>query len=337
MDYSEYLIIYVSTYVNNIIILMLHTETLFGVKLKKISESITSQIAKLLIKQNVDFEPRALPVLLVLKEKESASINEISAILGMTHPAIVQIANHLNKVGFIKHNKSTIDKRITLLELTEKGTGNLTLLEPLIDCIRDTIKSIINEIDSNLIYSISKLGKAIGNNILMNRVLDELRQKDLTEITIVPFKRKYKSDFIRINREWLKKYFENERLEKEDERLLTNPEKEIINKGGEIFFAILNNKVVGTCAVIKIDDFSFELAKMGVTEKAQGKQIGKKLALTSIGYAVEKGAVKLTLSTSIKLVVAFNLYKKLGFKEKMKKDDRRYKRALIYMELDLSV
>ncbi len=315
---------------------MLDTDILFGVKLKKISESISSQIAKLLIQQNVEFEPRALPVLLVLKEKESVNINEIAAILGMTHPAIVQIANHLNKVGFIKHNKSTIDKRITLLELTENGTGNLTLLEPLIVSIRDTIGSIINEIDINLNYSISKLSKAIENNILMNRVLDELRQKQSTEITIVPFKRKYRSDFIRINREWLKKYFEDEGLEKEDERLLNNPEKEIVNKGGEIFFAILNDEVVGTCAVIKIDDFCFELAKMGVTEKAQGKQIGKKLTLTSIGYAVEKGAVKLTLSTSIKLVAALNLYKKLGFKEKVKKDDRRYNRALIYMELDFS-
>jgi len=315
---------------------MLDTDILFGVKLKKISESISSQIAKLLIKQNVDFEPRALPVLLVLKEKESVSINEISAILGMTHPAIVQIANHLNKVGFIKHNKSTIDKRVTLLELTEKGTRNLTLLEPLIICIRETIKSIVNEIDINLIYSISKLSESIGNNIFMNRVLDELRQKDLIEIIIVPFKRKYKSDFKRINREWLKKYFEDEGFEKEDERLLNNPEKEIINKGGEIFFAILNNEVVGTCAVIKIDDFSFELAKMGVTEKVQEKQIGKKLALTAIGYAVDMGVVKLTLYTSVKLVAAINLYKNLGFKEKVKKDDRRYKRALIYMELDLS-
>ncbi|GMR25430.1 MAG: hypothetical protein BMS9Abin39_0728 [Ignavibacteria bacterium] len=315
---------------------MLDTDIFIGVKLKKISESISSQIAKLLIQQNVEFEPRAFPVLLVLKEKESVNINEIAAILGMTHPAIVQIANHLNKVGFIKHNKSMIDKRITLLELTEKGEENLTLLEPLIVGIRDTIKSIIKEVDINLIYSISKLSKAIGNNILMNRVLDDLRQKALTEISVVPFKRKYKSDFIRINREWLKKYFEDEGFEKEDERLLKNPEKEIINKGGEIFFAILNNEVVGTCAVIKIDDLSFELAKMGVTEKAQGKQIGKKLALTSIGYAVEKGAVKLTLCTSIKLIAALNLYKKLGFKEKTKKDDRRYKRALIHMELDLS-
>ena len=75
---------------------------------------------------------------------------------------------------------------------------------------------------------------------------------------------------------------------------------------------------------------------MGVTEKVQGKQIGKKLALTAIGYAVDKGVVKLKLYTSVKLVAAINLYKNLGFKEKVKKDDHRYKRALIYMELDLS-
>jgi len=75
---------------------------------------------------------------------------------------------------------------------------------------------------------------------------------------------------------------------------------------------------------------------MAVAEKAQGKQIGKKLALTTIGYAVEKGANKLKLSTSIKLNAALNLYKSLGFEQVEANSDSRYKRELIHMELGLT-
>jgi ribosomal protein S18 acetylase RimI-like enzyme len=140
-----------------------------------------------------------------------------------------------------------------------------------------------------------------------------------------------------LNYEWLEKYFKTEKAEVEDKRLLNNPEREIVKKGGEIFFAIINNVVVGTCAVLKIDDTTYELAKMGVTEKVQGRQIGKKLALTAIGYAVEKGALKLILYTSTKLSAALNLYRGLGFVEVNGESNDRYKRKLILMELDLKM
>ena len=72
-------------------------------------------------------------------------------------------------------------------------------------------------------------------------------------------------------------------------------------------------------------------------QKAQGRQIGKKIALTAIGYAVEKGASKLRLYTSSKLTAAQNLYRVLGFTEVKGKPNDRYKRKLILMELDLKM
>ena len=161
--------------------------------------------------------------------------------------------------------------------------------------------------------------------------------KTIQEINIIPYTRKYKSDFAKLNYEWLEKYFKTEKAEPEDKRLLNNPEREIIKKDGEIFFAILNDVVVGTCAVLKINDSIYELSKMAVTEKAQGKQIGKKLALTAIGYAVEKGALKLILYTNNKLNAALNLYRRLGFIEVKGEMNDRYKRKLISMELDLKM
>jgi DNA-binding MarR family transcriptional regulator/ribosomal protein S18 acetylase RimI-like enzyme len=309
----------------------------FGIKLKKTGEMLSSQVAQILSDRKIEFEPRGIYLLTILKGKEQASIKEIAAILGMTHPAIVQMVNSLNNFGLIAQSKSVDDKRITLIKLTEKGKEELNRIEPVLTEIEYAVESVINEIDVNLKYSLSKLSEAVKSKLLILKVNEELKRKSIDEVNIVPYNRKYKSDFAKLNYEWVEKYFNTENGETEDKRLLNNPEKEIIKKGGEIFFAILNSNVVGTCAVLKIDDTTYELAKMGVTEKAQGRQIGKKLTLTAIGYAVEKGALKLKLYTSSKLNAALNLYRGLGFIEVRGESNDRYKRKLILMELDLKM
>ena len=309
-------------------------ELFFGIRLKKIGEILSSQVAQILSDKKIEFEPRGIYLLVILKEKEQASIKEIAAILGMTHPAIVQMVNSLNNFELITQSKSVDDKRITLIELTEKGKRELNRIKPVLTEIENVVESINNEIDVNLKYSLSKLNEVAKSKLLILKVNEGLKQKAIKEINIVPYNRKYKTDFAKLNYEWLEKYFEPDN---EDKRILKNPEKEIINKGGEIFFAILNSIVVGTCAVLKIDDSIYELAKMSVTEKAQGKQIGKKLTLTAIGYAVGKGALKLRLCTSSKLNVAQNLYRGLGFTVVKEKSNDRYRRKLIFMELNLKM
>lgn len=312
-------------------------ELFFGIRLKKTGEMLSSQIARILSDRKIEFEPRGIYVLIILRERAQASIKEIADLLGMTHPAIVQMVNSLNSIGLIAQSKSVDDKRITLIELTEKGKNELNRIKPVLTEIEQAVESMSNDINGNLKYWLSKLSEALKSKLLLQKVNEGLKQKAIKEINIVPYQRKYKSDFAQLNYEWLEKYFKTEKAEAEDKRLLNNPEREIVKKGGEIFFAILNNVVVGTCAVLKIDDTTYELAKMGVTEKVQGRQIGKKLALTAIGYAVEKGALKLKLYTSSKLNAAHNLYRSLGFVEVKGESNDRYKRKLILMVLDLKM
>jgi DNA-binding MarR family transcriptional regulator/GNAT superfamily N-acetyltransferase len=312
-------------------------ELFFGIRLKKAGEMLSSQVARILSDEKIEFEPRGIYLLIILRKRAQASIKEIADLLGMTHPAIVQMVNSLKNIGLITQRKSVDDKRITLIELNEKGKEELNRIKPVLAEIEHAVESISYEIDANLRYSLSKLSEALKSKLLLQKVNEGLKQKAIKEINIVPYNRKYKSDFAHLNYEWLEKYFKTEKAEVEDKRLLNNPEREIVKKGGEIFFAIINNVVVGTCAVLKIDDTTYELAKMGVTEKVQGRQIGKKLALTAIGYAVEKGALKLILYTSTKLSAALNLYRGLGFVEVNGESNDRYKRKLILMELDLKM
>ncbi|MBK1894821.1 GNAT family N-acetyltransferase [Chryseobacterium paridis] len=132
-----------------------------------------------------------------------------------------------------------------------------------------------------------------------------------TEVKIVAYDPKYKEAFKTLNEEWIKTFFV---MESGDYKLLDNPEEHIINKEGHIVFALLDNEVVGTCALVKTDPVTYELSKMAVSPKAQGKKIGYLLGNALVEKAKELNAEKIFLETNSVLVPAIKLYEKLGFK-----------------------
>lgn len=304
-----------------------------GSKIRKTGETLSAQVVKILKVDSSGINPRVVPVLNILYEKGSTSITEIADLIGCTHPAVIQLVNQLIKDNLVKISKSTSDRRLTILRLTPKGRSAYEKLEPVISEINETIESVMDEIDANMLFSLAQLNKYVKDGTFLKRMKEKSKEQEMEKVLIVPYRKKYKTYFKKLNEEWLNKYFF---VEEEDKRILFNPEREVINKGGEIFFALLENKVAGTCAMIKIDDSTFELAKMAVTEKIRGKQIGKKLMLTSIGYAVEKGATKIELSTSPRLTSAINLYQSVGFKRIFKSPPSAYKRKIFMMRLDLT-
>ena len=139
-------------------------------------------------------------------------------------------------------------------------------------------------------------------------------------------------DFARINYEWISQYFEIEEL---DRQYLDHPKREIIDHGGEIFFALVDNEVVGTVAMLPVDNKIFELSKMGVSAKYKGHKIGKKLMIEAIKFAREHKAEKIYLESNTSLTPAIHLYRSVGFREVKHNVDTPYARCDIKMELEL--
>ncbi|ALI98830.1 GNAT family N-acetyltransferase [Rufibacter tibetensis] len=152
-----------------------------------------------------------------------------------------------------------------------------------------------------------------------------------TSVTIIDYTPAHATLFRELNQAWIERYFEMEEL---DHKSLGNPDGYIIAKGGHIFMAEYNGEIVGTCALIKVDNQTYELAKMAVTDKAQGLKIGKRLGEAAIQKARELGATTLMLLSNRKLETALHLYQKLGFVE-VADELKEYKRADIKMELAL--
>jgi ribosomal protein S18 acetylase RimI-like enzyme len=152
-----------------------------------------------------------------------------------------------------------------------------------------------------------------------------------TNIEIICFKDELAEYFTGLNLAWLEKYFVVEPI---DHEMLSNPGAYIIDKGGYIFFATLNEKIAGTFALIKISDSIYELSKMAVDETFQGKKIGNKMVVFCINEAKKLKAAKLILFSNTKLLPALHLYRKYGFRE-VEIGDSLYKRSDIKMELDI--
>jgi len=148
---------------------------------------------------------------------------------------------------------------------------------------------------------------------------------------IINFSSKYKNELKRLNYEWLEKYFY---VEKNDKKVLSNPQKYIIDKGGFVFYAKIEDEIVGSAALMKISDEVFELGKMAVTEKFQGLGIGKKLLEYSLNFTKENKIKKVILFTDSKLKSAISLYEKYGFKE-VEFESGVYERGDVKMEKSL--
>jgi ribosomal protein S18 acetylase RimI-like enzyme len=151
-----------------------------------------------------------------------------------------------------------------------------------------------------------------------------------TQLEIVPFKDQYLSDFVALNVDWLEKYFE---IEDYDLKILNGAKKHIIDPGGEIFFARIDNKVVGTVAMINREESGYELSKMAVAPEYQGLKIGQKLMDACMDFARRNKIRRVYLESNTKLIPAINLYRKNGFREFESEKDSPYVRSNIKMEI----
>lgn len=153
----------------------------------------------------------------------------------------------------------------------------------------------------------------------------------MNQVEILPYSPAYNSAFKTINQAWVESLFS---LEPFDIAQFERPEETIVKTGGTIIFAKLGEEVVGTVALYKSGEHTFEMIKMGVDPKAQGRGVGLLLGQSIIAKARELGGKKLILYSNSKLKAALHIYEKLGFKSVIP-ESGKYCRCDVKMEMDL--
>ena len=155
----------------------------------------------------------------------------------------------------------------------------------------------------------------------------------MTEYEIINFKNEYSKLFYDLNIEWLNEFF---LVEDYDKKILSNPQKHIINKGGSIFFAKKDKKIVGVVALMPTHELDvYELTKMGVEKNFRNKGVGRQLLKKGVEQAKLNKRKKVIIYANRKLENAIYLYKSFGFIEVELEKNSNYQRADIKLKLRL--
>jgi len=86
-------------------------------------------------------------------------------------------------------------------------------------------------------------------------------EQSIKELEIVNYDDRYQKEFRELNLAWLDSYG---LTESHDLEVLDDPESMILNKGGFLWLALIDGKVIGSIALVPEHDDIGELAKMSV-------------------------------------------------------------------------
>lgn len=304
-----------------------------GSRLRLLTGKVTEDAAKIYELYNIEFSPKWFPVFFILTENGSKTITEIAEEIGHSQPSVTKIIKEMTVADLVHSNLQSDDKRRNIVGLTKKGIEVSKTLEIQCADIEDAIESMTAEASHNLWEAIAEWEFLLEKKSLFKRVQNQKKSRESKDVHIVEYQPEYQEAFRALNEEWISNYFE---MEEADYKALDNPKEYILDKGGKILVALYNNEPLGVCALIKMNDgnYDFEMAKMAVSPKAQGKSIGWLLGQKLVDTAKELGASKIYLESNTILKPAINLYYKLGF-EKVAGHATPYKRCNIQMELVL--
>jgi N-acetylglutamate synthase-like GNAT family acetyltransferase/DNA-binding MarR family transcriptional regulator len=297
-------------------------------RLKRISEAMIHDGRRLYKELGMEIEPNWYVIFRLLQKHGELTVMEIADKIGFAHPSVISIVNKMIKADYLEENKCGFDHRKRLLKLTPKAFQEMPEFERVWEAGTSGMKRMLTDLD--MLNILDKIEDRIFESGFKQRTLNELEKQK--EVEVVEFEPKYASDFANLNYEWISEYFA---IEAQDRKMLDNPNEYIISRGGQIFIALLGGEAVGTVALIKEPNESFELAKMAVTSKHRGLKIGDKLMATCLGYAKKVGKKRVFLLSNRKLIPALTLYKKFGFEEVPINPNTSYQRTDIEMELIL--
>lgn len=304
-----------------------------GSRLRLLTSKVTEDAAQIYELYNIEFSPKWFPVFFVLSEEGEKTITEIATEIGHSQPSVSKIIQEMTVAGLIQENRESSDKRRNVVALTTKGIVLAAKIKVQCVDVDAAVESVILEARYNLWEAIEEWEFLLEQKSLLRRVQEQKKLRESKDVQIVAYEDKYQAAFRSLNMEWISTYFQ---MEEADYKALDNPKEYILEKGGKIFVALYENEPVGVCALIKMNDpdYDFELAKMAVSPKIQGKSIGWLLGQTVIDAAKELGASKVYLESNTVLKPAINLYHKLGFKKVVGRVTP-YERCNIQMEVQL--
>ncbi len=283
-----------------------------GSRLKRLSDHLFQEVSSIYQGTGVELSPTFFPLFYLLCSQGPQTVTGAAEALAVSHPAVSKLANRMIAEGWIIKSPDPQDERRQLLSISPRGEQLVEEIAPVWREIQRYIDQLMEGQHHHLLRSLDEFETALEQQPFCTTVLNRCRHTNGGKLEIIEWDPAYRKAFATLNMEWLLRYFPDQICER-DHQSLNNPESFYLARGGAIFFARDNDRIVGCCALDRRSDEHYFLSKLGVETAWQGRGAGRKLVLAAIEKARQRGAREVSLETSSKLQAANLLYRNLGF------------------------
>ncbi|SFC78693.1 MarR family winged helix-turn-helix transcriptional regulator [Spirosoma endophyticum] len=145
-------------------------------RLRRLSDTYWQGVTAIYRQSGLDFDVRWATIFVLIARQGPVAVMEIAERLGITHPAVIQVINELEKRGLIVSAKSEQDGRKRLLTLSETGQAMLPQLQPLWDAFIAVNQDMIARQQHNLLISLQEMEAQLAEKTFFDRIQEQLNR-----------------------------------------------------------------------------------------------------------------------------------------------------------------
>ncbi len=281
-------------------------------RFRRISEKLYVDGDKIYREAGINFKASWFPVYYVLALAESpVTVMQLAEQIDFSHITVKNVIRELEKAEYVSVIPNPADKRSKLVSLSTKGQKLIYRLKPLWILYSTALKNTFQTGHPDFMNILNRIDHQIETNPI-NKIVT---QPDSESVIIVDYKPGLNKHFHELAGPWLTGEA-NGKLEEEDGITLENPDEAHFKEGGFLFYARYKDQIVGFVALKRLDDDTFELAKLYIHPNYRNHGIDTKLIERCISRCIENEAGELWLQTTMSMPEAHTLYYKLGFEDR---------------------
>jgi DNA-binding MarR family transcriptional regulator len=145
-----------------------HGAAAIGGRLRRLSERIDEDCARIYSDCGVRFEQRWLGFLSQLAWEGPQSVGMLAASLGISHASISETRKSLQKAGLIVARVNAEDKRSALLRLTPAGKRLFARITPILEVLK-AVSMELNDEAGQALAALERLDRALNRSSLYQR------------------------------------------------------------------------------------------------------------------------------------------------------------------------
>ncbi len=253
-----------------------------------------------------DYSLTEVRIMFELNRLSATTASELVKLLQLDPAYLSRILSGFEKINLIQKKKSNQDMRKQLVSLTSKGKKVISELQ---DKANEQIKMLLDNIpdkkQNQLITAMNNIERILKSETHKSAEFYNLRSHRPGDIGYIT----YRHGVIYASEYQLDETFEAYVAKYMAEFVVTydkNKEK--------LWIVEIGTEIIGSIAIVKIDDNTAQLRWLLVEPHMRNKGIGTKLMHEALTFCKNRGYQKIILGTFSDLQIARKLYEKNGFR-----------------------